>query len=65
MLHFYLQQCCTIRDMVLSCLVLISHALRASRWKKVVESPQNRQEVAMKSLLVYKGDLESPQKWPV
>ena len=50
---------------MLSCLVLISHALRASRWKKVVESPQNRQEVAMKSLLVYTGDLESPQKSPV
>ena len=59
MLHFYLQQCCTIGDMVLSCLVLTSHALRASRWKKVVESPQNRQEVATKSPLVYTGDLES------
>ena len=30
MLHFHLQQCCTIGDMVLSCLVLTSHALRAS-----------------------------------
>ena len=46
MLHFYLQQCFTIGDMVLSCLVLKSHALRASRWKKVVKSPRSCHEIA-------------------
>ena len=50
---------------MLSCLVLTSHALRAGRCKKVVESPRSCHEIALKSPLVYTGDLESPQKSPL